>query len=300
MTELRRLRYFAQIVEAGGFRLAARQLGLTQPGLTAQIQRLERDLGLPVFDRTRKPARPTPAGEAILREVHALFAYLDRFEQDLATIVAQHRTLRLELGVAYQAPARLLAALARFGELNPDVDVTLKEELRAELLRAMRKGELDACVVPLADPAEPLPTQYRTMPLLAADWVFIVPAAHRLAAYQEVSLAELADERFVLSSGASGAAVKTALARTGPRRPVAWETTGPNLIPALVDQGRGIGFVPPDFDVRLSSQLGLHAFSVTDVHFAYNFVLVWVERAPHGNALQLLLTFLKSCDWPAG
>jgi DNA-binding transcriptional LysR family regulator len=294
--ELRRLHYFAEIVHAGSFRRAARQLGLTQPGLTTQIQRLEQDLGVQLFDRSRKPARPTPAGEAILTRVQALFVYFDRFEQDVANIVVQHRTARLALGVAYQTPAQLLSVLARFGELHPEIDVTLKEELRADLLRAMTKGEFDACFVSLTDNAAALPSRYRSVQLLSADWLFIAPADHRLANRGEVSLQELADERFVLSDGASGAAVKKAFRETGTPLHVAWQTTGANLIPSLVAQGLGIGFVPPDLTVG-QAHAGLRAFRVKEVHFAYRFVLIWLHEKSGSSALRSLLAFIDAWDW---
>src|SRR5919206_1399050 len=95
--ELRHLRYLDRVIAAGGFRSAARELGLTQPTLTAQIRRLELDLGVPLLDRTRRPIRMTPTGEIVVARARELLASVARFDREI-TRIAKLQSGQLRLG----------------------------------------------------------------------------------------------------------------------------------------------------------------------------------------------------------
>jgi DNA-binding transcriptional LysR family regulator len=269
---------------------------MTQPGLTGQNQELERELGVSLFDRSHRPIRTTAVGASLLNQVHAVLAYLDEADRAIDLLVAQHRRTRLTLGVTYQPSSkRFLAALAEFGELHPEISIALEEHLRADLLKLMREGELDACVLPMALREEMLSPECRHIRVFSWDWVFVVPAGHRLANRGQVSVSELVDERFVLSVGRSGGAVRRALRLAGVQAHVSWETNGTNVIPSLVGEGVGIGYVP-EFQVQ-RAQVPLKSFKVDGVDFGYHAVLAWVDRPAHPDPLRWFIEFVKSCEW---
>ena len=97
---IRRLGHFLAIAEEGHFGRAARRLGVSQPPLTAQLQALEAELGVRLIERSRKGARPTREGEALLPLARRLAEDATRLEGPRA------RAARRALGAA-RARARL-------------------------------------------------------------------------------------------------------------------------------------------------------------------------------------------------
>src|SRR5262245_48827615 len=95
--ELRQLRYLESIVAAGGFRRAARDLSVTQPTLTSQIEQLERDIGFPLLDRSTRPIRTTAAGVVVLSHARELLAVIERLNDEIGDM-AQRQVGRLRLG----------------------------------------------------------------------------------------------------------------------------------------------------------------------------------------------------------
>jgi DNA-binding transcriptional LysR family regulator len=79
--ELRNLRHFVTVAEELNFGRAARRLHMSQPGLSQSIKALEREMGLPLFERTRQHVTLTAQGRMLLSEVHRLLAHAQEVEQ---------------------------------------------------------------------------------------------------------------------------------------------------------------------------------------------------------------------------
>jgi DNA-binding transcriptional LysR family regulator len=129
--ELRQLTYFVTVAETGGFGRAARKLSIVQAAVSQQIQRLERELGVRLFDRSTRQVRLTAAGERLLPEAHAALAAVER----IRTVARD--TLRLGIGRAFD---QRVHALLTDG-IEP-VRLT-----RAERIAGVRDGTLDAAIV---------------------------------------------------------------------------------------------------------------------------------------------------------
>src|SRR3954465_4580729 len=84
--ELRHLRVVCAIAETGSVTKAASQLGLAQPALTAQLQRIERTLGGPLFERDRRGARPTALGELVLSRARVLLPAMKGLQDEAARL----------------------------------------------------------------------------------------------------------------------------------------------------------------------------------------------------------------------
>lgn len=173
--ELRQLHYFLTVAEERGFAKAAERLGIVQSAVSQQIRRLERDLGVPLFDRTTRTVRLSAAGERLLPEARAVLAAAARTRQ-VAADVARGVTGVLRLGTLNDR--RLYGVLARFAAIAPDFRVATTRAAPADRLAAVRTGELDAAFVRAAAPAPDLVVlPVWTDPLYAA-----LPADHPLAA----------------------------------------------------------------------------------------------------------------------
>jgi DNA-binding transcriptional LysR family regulator len=173
---------------------AAHHLGLTQPALTHQIQRLEHHVGAPLFTRTSRRVQLTPAGEALLPQARRLLAELDRAIVECRAVAAGG-VGHLRLGSIGAALNSVTPDLVR-GLLDavPGLAVRLTQLDTPVQLAALRAGEIDLGVVRAAGPAAGIQTE----DLFSEPMVLAVPAAHPLATATRVSASDLRDEPFIL------------------------------------------------------------------------------------------------------
>lgn len=141
------LRHFTLVAKHGTFTAAARHAHLTQPALTASIQKLERDLGATLFERGRSGAKLTAAGEALLPRARAALAAVEDGRRAVAEIAGLAAgDVRVGAGptvCTYYLPP----TLARFRARYPGVRIHLREAHGDDLLDAIEAGELDLVIV---------------------------------------------------------------------------------------------------------------------------------------------------------
>ncbi|MDF5757310.1 LysR family transcriptional regulator [Spongiactinospora sp. TRM90649] len=186
--ELRQLTYFVAVAEEGGFGRAAERLSIVQSAVSQQIGRLERELGVPLFDRSTRHVRLSGAGERLLPEARAIQAAAHRIRQVAADIRAGTDGV-LRLGIVQGPGDRIYRTLNELATVAPRLQVRPRRLPLPARLAAVRSGELDAALVrALADAPglELLPIW--TDPLYAA-----LPAGHRLTRAAELRLEDLAD-----------------------------------------------------------------------------------------------------------
>jgi len=192
--EIRHLRYFAALAEELHFGRAAARLGIAQPPLSQQIQRLEALLDTRLVERTSRRVQLTDAGRAFLPEAQRVLAGV------AAAIEAARRAGRGESGelrVAFAATVMFLALpriIREFRDRFPRVHLDLREMPTGPQLAGLHSGEIDLGFVrePDPDPGLELVTVMRE-PLRIA-----VNRTHPLAARPTLSVRDLADEPFVL------------------------------------------------------------------------------------------------------
>jgi DNA-binding transcriptional LysR family regulator len=194
--EFRHLRIVCAIADAGSVTRASTQLGLSQPALTHQLQRIEGLLGGRLFVRDRQGAHPTALGEFVLNRGRALLSAVDNLVGDGHREPAP-RLVRFST-IASPVSAAVLEALE---SRMPDTLVTMRTEPKPQrMLERLGGGRrLDLALL----------GEYPALPLLRPDGVVVstiteVPvfvmmsSEHRLAGRDEVDLAELAEEKWIL------------------------------------------------------------------------------------------------------
>ncbi|GAA3166537.1 LysR family transcriptional regulator [Planomonospora alba] len=186
--ELRQLAYFVAVAEEGGFGRAAERLSIVQSAVSQQVRRLERELGVPLFDRSTRHVRLSGAGERLLPEARAVLAAAHRARQIAADIRAGTDGV-LRLGIVQGPGNRIYHVLNELAAVAPRLQVRPRRLPLPDRLSAVRSGELDAALVralSYAPGLELLPIW--TDPLYAA-----LPAEHPLACSAELKLEDLAD-----------------------------------------------------------------------------------------------------------
>jgi len=140
--ELRHLRYFLAVAEAGTVSRAAVRIRISQPALSRQVHDLEAELGVRLFNRAGRTLRLTGAGEDLLAYGRSVLKEADAF-RERARILQRGDTGVLHVGATPQTLQRLFpAVLNRFRRILPAVDVRLIEAHPAALLDLIRKGDL--------------------------------------------------------------------------------------------------------------------------------------------------------------
>jgi len=192
--ELRHLRYFVAVAEELHFGRAAAKLGIAQPPLSLQIQKLEAELGTALFERTSRRVQLTPAGKVLLDEARHVL------QEFAAAADAALRAARGEMGslsVAFAASVMFLALpkiIRRFREEFPRVHLELRELPTGSQLVALRTGELDIGF--LREP--PVDEELSTETLMTERLLLALSKRHPLASRKRLRLTDVANEDFVL------------------------------------------------------------------------------------------------------
>ncbi|SDJ55726.1 DNA-binding transcriptional regulator, LysR family [Lentzea albidocapillata subsp. violacea] len=251
--ELRHFRIVAAIAEAGSITKAAAALGLAQPALTGQLQRIERIMGGPLFDRDRRGVRPTELGELVLDRARVLLSAVSGLRAEAARLsnsaaVRGEVPGRVRLGSA-SGPV-LGGLIHHLCAAHPDLRVSTHVSWSSEELVGMvDEGQLDFTMVGVCGDAEP-PTRpgvrWRT---LAVDPVFVLLSdRHPAAGRDEVELAELAGEQWGATpgDGCFGDCFAAACARAGFAPRALYETDLATCID-MVEAGDSVVLCQPMF-----------------------------------------------------
>ncbi|OOW03349.1 LysR family transcriptional regulator [Pseudomonas sp. MF6396] len=238
--EIRHFRYFLSVARLGHFTRAAEQLGIAPPTLSRQIQDMERQLGVRLFERSQREVCLTAAGEALLPEAEQAVRQFDAAQLG-AQRAGRGDVGRIELGyVASAAFSGLLQQqVTRFSQSHPGVVLNIREQPMAESPALVRDGVLDIAYV--RTPMD-LPDELVAMDLHEEGFVLALPASSRLNELPQIMAARLATETFILPEQISGTLAVAAQGGFVPR-------LGPQpgslvAVITLVSLGQGVALVP--------------------------------------------------------
>ncbi|WP_433382435.1 LysR family transcriptional regulator [Actinoplanes sp. CA-142083] len=249
--ELRHLKVVVAIAETGSVTKAASQLGLAQPALTAQLQRIERTLGGPLFERDRRGARPTALGELVLSRARVLLPAMKGLQDEAARLAGASGTeimSRYRIG-AIGGPV-LGGMVHRLSMAQPDAQITTHASYYVdELANMVLAGKLDYAQVGVCGDAIPSADYGLVWQTIAVDAVCVLmPEDHPAGKDVDVDLAELATEQWVGSTGDGCFAecFAAACARAGftPRRVLETDVRG---CVDMVESGLALGLCQPTF-----------------------------------------------------
>ncbi len=244
--EFRHLRYFVAVAEEQHVTRAARRLGMQQPPLTQQIQALEAEIGVQLFERSPRQIRLNDAGRLFLEDARRLLS-----EADLAIErVRQHvngasRVLRIGLTTSSAMHGRTRQLLNLFRAERPQATLQLEEGAAVDLLGALDRGALDIAFIRAPPPdVAGIASQW----LADDDLVVAIPSVHPLATASSLRLLDLQAEDLVLYRQESCAGITkrlmTAFERTGVQPRVSAETRRLMSAVNMVAAGMGITVVP--------------------------------------------------------
>ncbi len=198
--EIHQLEYVMAVAKYQGFTRAAQEIKISQPSLSQQISKLEKELGISLFIRTTRSVQLTPAGEEFVSHAKRILSEVVATRRCINEYVCIERGC-LKIGVvAVIGYSHIPNLLASFQKKFPGIKIHLHEEQCDVLLHLLRSSKIDAaiCHIPSTDP------NFKYFPLMTDQMVVVTNHCHPLANKISVGLKELEDQNFILTPPTSG------------------------------------------------------------------------------------------------
>jgi DNA-binding transcriptional LysR family regulator len=194
--ELRQLEHFVAVAAELNFSRAAEQIHVVQSALSVSVGRLEKELGIELFDRSKRQIALTPAGEVFLQQARDVIHTAQRARSSVEGYREQ-LTGTVTLGTLMSwGTLDLPAALQEFRQLHPLVTVRLRQSLTGSAghLDAIADGKMDLALVSIGSSSSPL-LAFRQ--LMEEPMVFVCQHSHPLARRRRVQLSDLDGQDFI-------------------------------------------------------------------------------------------------------
>ncbi|MGW1770901.1 LysR family transcriptional regulator [Streptomyces sp. NPDC002104] len=276
--ELRQLEYFIAVAEEQNFTRAAERVHISQSGVSAQIRRLEEELGAELFDRSSRTATLTVAGKAALDHARTALAATGALAQAVGEVTGLIRG-RLTVGMVVGCTITpLFDALAAFHRAHPGVEIALLEDNSDRLVQAVRTGAVDLA---LAGTAATTPDGLEALTLISERLVVAVPPGHPLAVADRVTLRDLGGHPVICMPPGTGlrTVLDQACAGQGLKPGIALEAGAADAVADLA--ARGLGVAVLSASMADSYRDRLTARTIEDVTIPALLSLVWRDtRSP--------------------
>jgi LysR family hydrogen peroxide-inducible transcriptional activator len=198
LVTLIQLKYIVAVDTYRHFATAAEHCFVTQPTLSMQIAKLEKELDLLIFDRSKHPVAPTPAGARILEQARTILRETERLEELVKQSKGQKSGVFWLGIIPTVSPSLVPRFLRAFTHKYPEIHLRIEELQTEQILEKIDRNELDAGIM-----ATPLHVPHMVeLPLYYEPFMAYIPQGHRLENEEFILHSELnADDLLVLRSG---------------------------------------------------------------------------------------------------
>ncbi|MEU3610324.1 LysR family transcriptional regulator [Streptomyces sp. NPDC035033] len=291
--ELRQLEYFVAVAEERNFTRAAERVHISQSGVSAQVRRLEHELGAELFDRSARTVTLTAAGEAALAHARAALAAagaVGRAVDEVTGLVRGRLTVGMVVGCTLTP---LFDALAAFHEAHPGVEILLQEDNSDRLVEGVRSGAVDLALI---GAAASTPDGLDALTIISERLVAVVPPGHPLARRKGLALRDLVRHPLVCMPPGTGlrAVLDRACAARGLTPSIALEAGAADAIADLAARGLGVAVLSESMASAHTDRLT--ALPLTDADVPALLALVW--RPAPNPAVRALLPHARRAFGP--
>ncbi len=240
---LQQLEYVVAVYRCRHFAKAAEYCGVTQPTLSAMVQRLEDELGVKLFDRSAQPVVPTPVGRVVVEQA---WKVLSRARKLKAMVEEEKQSTEgtFRIGILPTiAPYLLPRFFPQLMAGHPEMDLRIVEMQTADIKKALQRGELDAAILVSLDGMD----NYVQTPLYYEQFLAYVSRTDRLFAKQAIRTADLAGETlWLLDEGHCfrDQLVKFCALRSARASQQHYTLGSIETFMRMVEGGRGVTFIP--------------------------------------------------------
>ncbi len=242
--ELRHLRYFVAVADAGSLTVAAqRMLHTSQPSLSRQIRDLEDEVGTPLLTRRARGVDLTPAGRAFLDHARSVLSQVEAASEAARRVAGPAKPWFAMGFLTGHELTWMPEALRILRDELPNIDVMISSQYSPLLADGLSKGKIDAAFLRREQGAPDLAFRL----LVKEPLVVILSGDHRLAALKAISLKDLVGERFVIVSQTAPVlrgVIDNYLKRSGIKITPAYEADHVTMGISLIMSTRGVGLLP--------------------------------------------------------
>lgn len=194
------LRYFITVIDAGSYMEAALELNISQSTVSKQIQILERELGVSLFDRSLRKAKLTPEGEKLLPQARSLLKNIDRFFYSASMLSADNADQFTVITLPVVGFLNLYAPFNRFEVLHPGLRLKVVELEEPQLRKRLSCGDYDLAIT-YEHEFFLSGSDQRFVPVTEDEAVFAVNQCHPLSGCSKITLHDIADTPLLLMGG---------------------------------------------------------------------------------------------------
>ena len=287
--ELRQLEYLVTVADEQNFTRAAEKLLVSQPGVSAQIRRLERELGEVLLDRSGRSVRPTEVGLAVLPYARAALAAVDGLGLAVAELAGLLRG-RVAIGAVTSHNVDLPGMLAEFSHSHPMVEITLSEGNTDQLIEDLRVGQLDAAIISVGSSS---PAGIELQVIVDQPIVAAVSHDHELATHTVIPIDALRGRSLISLPRGTGlrARLDEACAAAGFTPRIAFEASAPELLAELAANGLGAAILPGPFAGYRSDRL--RPITIRPPDLRGRLVFAWRSGGPDSPAGRALVALAR-------
>jgi DNA-binding transcriptional LysR family regulator len=287
--ELRQLEYFVAVAEEANFTRAAARVHISQSGISAQIRRLEGELGETLFDRSERTVRLTRAGETVLPHARAALGAVEEVGSaidQLTGLVRGQVTVGMVNGCSIPIMVQLLA---EFHGRYPGVAITLSEDGSDRLVQLLNEGRIDLALIGSAGASVgPSPEIGRSVLVEEALVVAMTPG-NPLASHRSITVDQLRGQPLVCLPRGTG--VRTALdlacADAGFEARITLEASALPMVAQLALFGLGAAVLPSS---TAHAHPGLHVLTFDGPDIRSRLELAWSPDSTGSPAARALVT----------
>lgn len=287
--ELRQLEYLVAVADEANFTRAAEKLLVSQPGISAQVRRLERELGQELLDRSGRSVRPTAVGEAVLPYARAALAAVDGARLAVSELTGLLRG-SASIGTVTSHNVDLPRMLAAFHARHPLVEITLFEADTDQLIAKLLAGEVDAAIISIGAAT---PAGLATHVVTEQSIVAAVSHTHELANRDVIALLDIRDQPLISLPHGTGlrARLDEAAAAVGIRLHITFEASAPEVLADLAAHQLGVAFLPGQFAKFRADRLKV--LRIDPPRLRGRLVFAWRAVGPASPAGRALISHIR-------
>ncbi len=189
--DFHQLSHFLAVAKAKNFTRAAEEVGISQPALSRSIQKLEKIVGEPLFERQPRGVKLTDLGSFFLIRANQIRDLVDDTFAELNE-ASNRGQIRLAV-IPTIAPYLLPTVLKIFGKRHPEIKIQVQEDTTQNIVRLCKEGEIDLAIVAL-----PIHEKYLEVnPLFEDELVLVIPKGHSLENKKRIRLSDIQDYPFI-------------------------------------------------------------------------------------------------------
>ncbi|MCI8510710.1 MAG: LysR family transcriptional regulator [Lachnospiraceae bacterium] len=298
--DLREQKYVCALADCGNLTKAAEKLYISQPALSIYITNLEKNMGIPLFERRGKKFLLTYAGERYVERARKMLELEREFNDELIDLIRE-RAGRIRLGVSQRRGAWFLPpVLVRYEEKWPGIEVILKEGNLAITQEMLKNNELDIVILNEKDVTENMESRL----LFSEEFLLAVPEVHPLnekaeyvpgERYRKLNPEHLDGQTLVLTTSwqSSRQMADVILKENGVTPERIRTVRSVETCLQLIAEGLGVGFIRESFAVNMKYRKRVHYYIVDTEQHKQNVVVAYKKGAKLPGYMEDMLLLLE-------